>query len=64
MDAERGRSSPGIRCGDGPMRRVPSSCEWCDFTSVCGPRPLLELRRRYKLSDKRVQSVLRLRDVS
>jgi hypothetical protein len=37
-------------------------CQWCDFTAACGPRPLLELRRRYKLRDPRLQEYLRLRD--
>ena len=40
-----------------------TACEWCDFTAVCGPRPLLERRRRYKINDPRVQRVLRMRDV-
>jgi ATP-dependent helicase/DNAse subunit B len=40
-----------------------TACEWCDFTAVCGPRPLLERRRRYKIGDTRVQRVLRMRDV-
>ncbi len=40
-----------------------TACEWCDFTAVCGPRPLLERRRRYKVNDARVQRVLRMRDV-
>jgi RecB family exonuclease len=41
----------------------PAACEFCDYTVVCGPRPLLELRRRYKIGDARVQRYLRLRDV-
>jgi len=40
-----------------------TACDWCDFTAVCGPRPLLERRRRYKINDPRVQRVLRMRDV-
>ncbi len=41
----------------------PGACEWCDFTAVCGPQPLLLRRRAHKLGDARVQRVLRLRDV-
>lgn len=41
----------------------PSACEWCDFTAVCGPQPLVQRRRLHKLGDTRVQRVLRLRDV-
>ena len=40
-----------------------TACDWCDFTAVCGPRPLMERRRRYKINDPRVQRVLRMRDV-
>jgi ATP-dependent helicase/nuclease subunit B len=40
----------------------PTQCTWCDFTAVCGPQPLLELRRRFKLRDPRLQEYLRLRD--
>jgi hypothetical protein len=40
----------------------PTACQWCDFTAACGPRPLLELRRRYKIRDPRVQEYVRLRD--
>jgi putative RecB family exonuclease len=47
----------------GVFVQEPTSCEYCDYTAVCGPRPLLERRRRYKLGDRLVQAVLRLRDV-
>jgi hypothetical protein len=40
----------------------PAQCTWCDFTAVCGPRPLLELRRRFKIRDPRLQEYIRLRD--
>jgi RecB family exonuclease len=40
----------------------PSACDWCDFTAVCGPKPLLQLRRHLKSGDRRVQRVTRLRD--
>jgi ATP-dependent helicase/nuclease subunit B len=39
-----------------------TACDWCDFTAVCGPKGLLERRRRYKVSDTRLTRVLRLRD--
>ncbi len=41
----------------------PSACEWCDYTAVCGPAPLIALRRGYKINDPRVRHVLRLRDI-
>jgi RecB family exonuclease len=41
----------------------PSACEFCDYTGVCGPRPLLEIRRRFKRGDPKLQRYLRLRDV-
>jgi ATP-dependent helicase/nuclease subunit B len=47
----------------GVFLQEPSSCDWCDFTAVCGPAPLIAQRRRYKLGDARVQAVLRLRDL-
>jgi RecB family exonuclease len=49
--------------GQGHFVQEHTACEWCDFTAVCGPRPLLERRRRYKVNDARVQRVLRMRDV-
>jgi RecB family exonuclease len=47
----------------GTFVQEPSACEWCDFTAVCGPAPLLSLRRSYKLNDPRVLRVVRLRDI-
>jgi RecB family exonuclease len=47
----------------GAFVQEPTACEWCDFTAVCGPRPLLERRRQIKMGDKRVLQYLRLRDV-
>jgi hypothetical protein len=47
----------------GVFLQEPSACEWCDFTEVCGPRGLIERRRRYKTRDRAVQQVLRLRDL-
>lgn len=41
----------------------PTACTWCDYTQVCGPAPLIALRRGYKLGDSRVRHVLRLRDI-
>ena len=40
----------------------PSQCTWCDYTAVCGPQPLLALRRRFKLRDPKLQEYVRLRD--
>jgi ATP-dependent helicase/nuclease subunit B len=40
-----------------------TNCRFCDYKVVCGPAPLLEARRRFKVTDARVQRVLRLRDV-
>jgi ATP-dependent helicase/nuclease subunit B len=51
------------RIAQGLFVQEPSACEWCDFTSVCGPRRLLELRRTYKINDRRVLAYLRLRDI-
>jgi ATP-dependent helicase/nuclease subunit B len=47
----------------GHFVQEPSSCDWCDYKAVCGPKGLLLRQREYKISDKRVQNVLRLRDV-
>jgi RecB family exonuclease len=47
----------------GRFLQEPTSCEWCDYKVVCGPRALIEQRRRYKVRDEGVQAVLRLRDV-
>jgi len=41
----------------------PAACDFCDFTEVCGPRPLLQLRRSFKIGDPFVKRVLRLRDM-
>jgi RecB family exonuclease len=40
-----------------------TACAWCDYTAACGPAPLLERRRQYKIGDPRVQRVLRLREI-
>ncbi|HVR70875.1 MAG TPA: PD-(D/E)XK nuclease family protein [Vicinamibacteria bacterium] len=48
--------------GQGVFAQEHTSCDWCDYTSVCGPKGLLERRRRYKVSDPRLVRVLRLRD--
>jgi ATP-dependent helicase/DNAse subunit B len=47
----------------GVFVQEPTACEWCDYTAVCGPRPLLERRRQIKRSDPRLIRVLRLRDM-
>ena len=38
-----------------------TSCRFCDYKAVCGPAPLLEVRRRFKIHDARLQRVLRLK---
>jgi hypothetical protein len=48
--------------GQGVFAQEHTSCDWCDYTSVCGPKGLLERRRRYKVADTRLLRVLRLRD--
>jgi ATP-dependent helicase/nuclease subunit B len=40
-----------------------TSCRFCDYKAVCGPAPLLEVRRRFKINDTRLQRVLRLKSV-
>jgi RecB family exonuclease len=45
----------------GVFVQEPSVCDWCDFTAVCGPKPLLQQRRRYKLRDPRLQLALKLK---
>lgn len=40
----------------------PNECTFCDYTLVCGPRPLLERRRAMKVRDTRLQRALRLKD--
>jgi hypothetical protein len=47
----------------GVFLQEPSACDFCDFTAVCGPKPLIAQRRDYKLGDPRVQGVLRLRSI-
>ena len=49
--------------GAGLFVQEPSACDWCDYTAVCGPRGLLEARRRHKLGDRRLQQYLRIRDL-
>jgi hypothetical protein len=48
--------------GQGVFVQEHTSCDWCDYTVVCGPRGLMERRRRYKVADPRLLRVLRLRD--
>ena len=48
----------------GVFVQEPSSCDFCDFTVVCGPKALLERRRQYKIKDRLVQRVLRLKDIT
>jgi ATP-dependent helicase/DNAse subunit B len=39
-----------------------TACRFCDFKAACGPQPLLELRRRFKLGDPRLAEYLKLRE--
>jgi len=47
----------------GTFVQEPESCEWCDFKSVCGPRALIERRRRLKGQDRRILEYVRLREI-
>jgi len=49
--------------GDGLFVQEHTACTWCEYTAACGPAPLLERRRQYKIGDARVQRVLRLREI-
>jgi RecB family exonuclease len=49
--------------GRGVFAQEPSACDFCDFTSVCGPKGLLQRRQAYKVRDRALQEYLRLRDV-
>jgi hypothetical protein len=51
------------RRSDGLFVQEHTACTWCDYTAACGPSPLLERRRQYKIGDPRVQRVLRLREI-
>jgi RecB family exonuclease len=48
----------------GVFVQEPSACDFCDFTAVCGPKPLLRRRQAIKVRDRALQEYLRLRDVS
>jgi len=39
-----------------------TACRFCDFKAACGPQPLLELRRKFKLSDPHLREYLKLRE--
>ena len=41
--------------------RSPSACTFCDFTSVCGPTPVLESRKRRRRHDPLAQRVAGLK---
>ncbi len=47
----------------GVFVQEPSACDFCDFTAVCGPKPLIARRQAYKIRDPALQRYLRLRDV-
>lgn len=46
----------------GRFAQEPGACRFCDFKAACGPQPLLELRRRFKLGDPDLGAYLRLRE--
>lgn len=48
---------------EGGFAQEPSSCDFCDYTVVCGPKPLIERRRLYKSGDPRLVALRRLREV-
>ena len=48
---------------EGAFPQEPLACDFCDYTIVCGPKGLLERRRGYKITDRRLQRYLRLRDL-
>jgi ATP-dependent helicase/nuclease subunit B len=48
----------------GVFVQEPSACDFCDFTVVCGPKPLLQRRQAIKVRDRALQEYLRLRDIS
>jgi len=51
--------------GRGVFVQEPSACTFCDFTSVCGPTPILESRkRRRRLHDPLVRKVAELKQFS
>jgi ATP-dependent helicase/DNAse subunit B len=47
----------------GVFVQEPSSCDFCDYTDVCGPRPLLERQRETKRNDRLVREIARIRSV-
>jgi RecB family exonuclease len=48
--------------GHGVFMQEPSACTFCDFTSVCGPTPILESRkRRRRIHDPLARKVAELR---
>ncbi len=47
----------------GVFVQEPAACDFCDFTAVCGPKPLLQRRQAIKVRDAVLQEYLRLRDV-
>jgi ATP-dependent helicase/DNAse subunit B len=49
--------------GKGAFVQEPAACDWCDFTTVCGPKGLLQRRRQTKIRDATLQAYLRLRNV-
>ena len=48
---------------EGAFPQEAAACDFCDYTMVCGPKGLIERRRGYKISDRRLQRYVRLRDL-
>jgi RecB family exonuclease len=48
----------------GVFAQDPSFCDLCDFTEVCGPKALIEVRRRYKGRDRLLHDLARLKGFS
>jgi RecB family exonuclease len=47
---------------EGLFPQEPAACDFCDFTQVCGPQPLLQRRREIKRDDPRLARHLRFRE--
>ncbi len=48
---------------EGAFPQEAAACDFCDYTMVCGPKGLIERRRGYKISDRRLQRYLQLRNL-
>ena len=48
---------------EGAFPQEAAACDFCDYTMVCGPKGLIERRRGYKITDRRLQRYLQLRNL-